>query len=33
MTLIWFCTLESITPRRSDNIVVLLLYSRRNSRR
>ncbi len=33
MTLIWFCTLESITPRRSDNIVLLLLHSRRNSRR
>lgn len=33
MTLIWFCTLESITPRRSDTIVVLLLHSRRNSRR
>ncbi len=32
MTLICFCTLESITPRRSDTIV-LLLHSRRNSRR
>ncbi len=34
MTLIWFCTLESITPRRTDTIVVvLLLHSGRNSRR